>query len=145
MPKTIELELLCDLSDEEVRLKSQAVGEAVVEQQRLESAKRDATKEYGEQITEVKQRMLALSKQVRTKTEKRMVACQVDFHVPQISFKRTTRLDTGEVVREEPMTEDERQQRMFEGREEPAQPSLTLEEELDGPKPIGGDEQDEER
>jgi hypothetical protein len=122
MPKQVEMELLCDLTEEEVRLKSQAVGEAVVEQQRLESNKRDAMKEYNEQLTEVKQRMLAMSRQIRTRTEKRMVACQVDFHIPQIGFKRVTRLDTGELVREEPMTPEERDQRLFERPEETERP-----------------------
>jgi hypothetical protein len=106
--------LLCDLTDEEIRLKSQEVGEAVIQQASIESAKKEANKEFGEQLATLRQRMRMLANQIRSRTEMRMVQCQIEFHVPQVGFKRTVRLDTGEVVKEQPMTEDELNARLFE-------------------------------
>lgn len=86
----------------------------MVEYDEIQSAKKDAAKSYAEQLDGVRQKMRRLADQIRSRTERRMVSCQIDYHVPQVGFKRITRTDAGELVREAPMTDEERQQRMFE-------------------------------
>lgn len=114
MPKQIELKLLCDLIEDEVRMKAQEVGVTIAEYDRVESAKKLANKEYNEQLDGLRQRTRQLSQEITSRTEMRMVPCVVQMHTPQVGIKRIVRLDTGELVREELMTDEERQQKFFE-------------------------------
>jgi hypothetical protein len=113
MPKQIELKLLCDLDDGELQLKTQEVAACLGEIDEVDARKSAANKDFRREMQEINERMRRVAYQVRTKTESRMVACTVEFHVPQIGYKRTTRLDTGEIVREDPMTDEEREARLF--------------------------------
>ena len=113
MPKEVELELPCDLTEDEMRCKVQQVAAALAETDTVESAKADADKEFKRQLQELNERMRRLGKHVREKSEIRMVICTVEFNVPQIGVKRVTRKDTGELVREVPMTDEERQLHIF--------------------------------
>lgn len=115
--KEVELDLICDLTPRELEYRAQELGAAVVEQDELMTAKREAAKVYTEQMDGLAQRMRLLSKAIRTKVERRLVRCVVTFHSPREGYKCTARLDTGEVVPgrgEEQMTMDECQQHLFE-------------------------------
>src|SRR5262249_33052623 len=50
--------------------------------------------------------------------ENRDVECLVEFHKPVVGQKTTIRTDTGEIVAVEDMTEDEKQERLFEEKAE---------------------------
>lgn len=113
MSKQIELKLLCDLDVDEVRLKTQEMAACLGEIDEVESRKSDANKAFRRELQSIDQRMRLLGHQIRTKTESRMVTCAVEFHQPQLGYKRTVRLDVGEIVREEPMTDEERDARLF--------------------------------
>src|ERR1700728_1555731 len=113
MPKQIELKLLCDLDESELQLKTQEVAACLGEMDEVEDRRTKASKEFRRELNEINERMRRVAYQVRTKTESRMVACTVEFHQPQLGYKRTVRLDTGEIVREEPMTDEERDARLF--------------------------------
>jgi hypothetical protein len=110
----MEVELSCDLTEEEVQYRAQQLGAAVVEQDEVTTHKRDANKGFNEELEEIAQRMRLLSRAIRNKSERRLVRCAVTFHTPTQGAKRVVRLDTGELVREEPMTLDECQQHLFE-------------------------------
>jgi endo-1,4-beta-mannosidase len=112
--REMEVELACDLTEEEVQYRAQQLGAAVVEQDEVTSRKREAMKSFNEELEEIAQRMRLLSRSIRTKSERRLVRCTVAFHTPTQASKRTVRLDTGELVRDEPMSLDECQQHLFE-------------------------------
>ena len=47
------------------------------------------------------------------RAEERLVECAVQFHRPTEGVKRIVRTDTGEVIAEEPMTDQEKQLNLF--------------------------------
>jgi hypothetical protein len=118
MIKNIDLDLVCELSTEEVNERPQQMSAAMTEYDQVESDKKDAVKEYTEQMKELRGRMRRLSRTITSKTESRIVKCCTYFHTPVVGTKRTVRLDTGELVREEPMTNAECQDNLFNEREE---------------------------
>lgn len=120
-----------------VRLKTQDMAACIGEIDDVESRKADANKAFRRELAELDERMRRIAHQVRTRTESRMVSCEITFHQPQLGYKRTVRLDTGEIVREEPMTDEERDSRLFEEPDRAAQ--IAPPDEL----PLN-DEQDEE-
>jgi hypothetical protein len=111
--KEIVLELWCDLTDDEVHERAQQLGASVAEYDQVDSDKKDAMKEYGDQLKEISGRMRRLSRIIRNRTEQRMVRCAVMFHTPTVATKRIVRLDTGEMFRDESMTMAEQQQHLF--------------------------------
>ena len=112
-PKEIEVDLLVDLTPEEVQEPAQQLSSTITEYDQCESAKRDAMKAYSEELQSLRGRMKALSKVIRDKAELRIVHCLVELDTPIPGHKRLVRLDTGEVVCEKLMTDDDRQQPMF--------------------------------
>ena len=114
MQKEIDLELMCDLTDEDVQQRAQELGAAIEEQYRVQGEKADAMKEFTDQLKEIGERLRKISRAIRTRSESRIVKCVVQFHKPSPEFKRIARLDTGELVRDEPMTAEERQRHLFE-------------------------------
>jgi hypothetical protein len=119
MPKTVELKLHCDLSEDELRARGQKLAEALREIRRVEDAKRDAMKDFKEQLEELHGETRETADAIRNKSEFRLVSCQVFFHAPVVGSKRTIRMDTGELVREEAMTLDEQQMNLYASEELP--------------------------
>ena len=114
MAKEIDLELLCELNEEELHVRAQQLAAAIGEQDRVEGEKSDAMKDYTDQLKEIEERLRIISRAIRSRTEFRMVKCTVLFHSPSPGFKRTVREDTGELVSEVEMTAEERQRHLFE-------------------------------
>ena len=123
--KQIEVQLACELSEEEIQFRAQELGVAVTEYDVIADEKKDAMKGFKERLEVVAHRMRRLSKIVQEKREYRMVPCVVEFHKPSAGTKRTVRMDTGEMVREEAMTPEERQNNLFEG-SAPAEPRTAI-------------------
>lgn len=113
MGKRIELKLRCDLGHSELLQRGQELAEAQREAARVENEKRDAMKDFKEQLEEIYGRMRETGEAIREKSEFRLIACEVLFHTPAIGSKRTVRLDTGELLRDEPMTLDEQQLNLY--------------------------------
>ena len=111
--KQIELELLCELTDEEVQMRGLQLASAFVERDKVDAAKRDAARSFGKQLEGIDERMRRLSDAIAERREYRFVRCAVIFHAPANGTKRIVRADTGEIVREEPMTMAECQQFLF--------------------------------
>lgn len=111
--KQIEIHLACELSEEEIQLRAQELGVSVVDLDAVNDEKATVMKRFKERLEVIQHRMRRLSKVVQEKREYRMVPCVVAFHTPAQGIKRTVRQDTGEIVREEPMTEGERQDNLF--------------------------------
>ncbi len=111
--KRIELELACTLGEDELQSRSLALVETVTAKDEVDAARKAVAKEFRDKLTGLDERQRLLSRVIRSGIEHRMVACLVKFHVPAEATKRIIRLDTGDVVREEAMTESECQLHMF--------------------------------
>lgn len=79
----------------------------------MDSARREAAKKYRDRLVGLDERQRKLGRVIRDRAESRMVQCVALYHTPVEATKRIVRLDTGEVVREEPMTQGECQLNMF--------------------------------
>lgn len=113
MSKEIMLELWCELDDAEMLVRGQMLGAVVAEIEVVEVQKSDAMKAFTDQLKALSQQRSKLGGIIRRKAETRMVNCDVQFHTPVPGTKRVTRLDTGEFVRDEPMTAAEHQGNLF--------------------------------
>lgn len=139
--KVVELQLACELSEYEIQLRAQELGTAVIERDDIDDQRRTAMKIWKDRLEAVEHRIRRLSKVVREKQEYRMVACAVRFHTPEIGVKQLVRTDTGEIVREEPMTDQERQNNLFgEAPEQEVLPGCESPEEACGGPPAGSAE-----
>jgi hypothetical protein len=113
MGKRTEMELPCALSDEEMHSRSMMLVETVNQKIDTSAARTVAMKEFKDRLTAIEERQRELSNILSTGIEKRMVQCVAEFHSPVEATKRITRLDTGEVVKEEAMSAAECQLHMF--------------------------------
>jgi hypothetical protein len=111
--REVTLDLDCDLTEAEVNERAQLQASAMIEYDKVEQEKKDATKEFTDQMKELRMKMSALSEVINHKAERRPVVCHVRFHNPEPNMKRVIRVDTGELVRDEPMSAQERQQNLF--------------------------------
>lgn len=116
--KKIMQELLCDLTPEELLLRGQALSAAAEDYARVEGDKKSAMAGFKEQLDDLRMSIARLSGVIRAKAEARLVECAVEYHSPVQATKRITRLDTGEFVRDEPMTALECQSHLFDAAED---------------------------
>lgn len=107
------LELTCELSDEEVLVRARAGATAAQELQRLSEAKAAYLDAHKQQVQEQAGTASRMSDCVRLGRERRLVACITEFHQPSPGKKRTTRLDTGELVKTDDMSPFELQENLF--------------------------------
>lgn len=113
-----ERELMCALSDEEVQSRGRLLGETVTQIDDTNAARSSAMKEFKERLTGLNEQQRKLARVIRDRSEKRMVTCLIKFHAPMEGMKRTVRMDTGEVIGEEPMTDGEKQMHLFAGQQD---------------------------
>jgi hypothetical protein len=117
MPYT-ELELPCTLTDEEVQSRGRMPCETIWAIDETQAARTAAMKEFKERLVGLNETQRKLARVIRNRVENRMVRCLLQFHVPCEGTKRVLRMDTGEVVREEPMTDQEKQLNLFAAQQE---------------------------
>lgn len=130
MSREIEMELPCDLDDQDVTERALSMSTTMTEIDEVDSAMRDASKAYKERLQFLRGRLRALGRAVKDRSERRIVRCAVNFHEPIVGMKQIVRLDTGELVKEEPMTDSEKQKNLF-------APSIE-------PEPLEDDDPDDE-
>lgn len=94
----IDRELKCDMTEEEQRLRGIQLAEITAECKKVEEEKKSVTKEFGDQIKALREKIESLGKDVESCTEKRRVPCHVDGELRTGEVK-IIRLDTGEVVK----------------------------------------------
>lgn len=119
-------ELDCRLTEEERLAKSDLLAEKSQLKIAKEDAKKASASEYKAQIDIITSEINLLSNQIRHRSEKRMVACEWQFGVPEKHQKTLVRRDTGEIVKIMDCEHWELQGSLFE-EEEPA-PELEAEE-----------------
>ena len=122
---TRDVDLMVDLSAEEVAMYGRQLAGVAEAYDEVEERKADVAKDFKEQLQNLRGEIRRLARLVRTKKEKRTVTCGVAMHTPTVGTKTIVRVDTGEIVREEAMSEAEMQERLF--------------EEVQGPKPPAKD------
>lgn len=75
----VELNLFCDLTQEELTTKGHRLAEALTEVRRLEAAKKEAAAQVKGEIETLQGEIRDLVQVVRDKREKRMVSCRVEI------------------------------------------------------------------
>jgi hypothetical protein len=108
------MELACALTDDEVRSRGDLLSETITRMDDLQEERASAMKRYKEQLTGLAETQRKVARAIQTRCEVRMVRCGVLYHSPSEGMKRIVRMDTGEVVREEVMTDAEKQLNLFE-------------------------------
>jgi hypothetical protein len=116
--KKTELELFCQLTEEERLSRALMLAETVHAIDETEAARTALGKEFREKITGLLEQQRKLSRILHDQAERRLVECRTFFHVPIQGSKRIVRMDTGEMVREEAMTAAELQLNIFAGQRE---------------------------
>jgi len=112
--KKIRLDLPVNYTQEELDAKRDVLTQTVLQHDAVEEEKRVTPKRLGDQMKALRADMRRLSADIRRGHETKPVDCVARFHDPSPSFKTIVRLDTGEIVRTEAMTEDEMQENLFE-------------------------------
>ena len=93
--------------------KAQQLSATIKDHEETELQKAEAAKAYAEELKSLRAQMSVLGRELRERGAMRPVECVVEYHTPAVGTKRTTRLDSGECVREEAMTADEMQEHLF--------------------------------
>jgi hypothetical protein len=107
--RIVERNLRVEFSDEELANKRDELATVIIGAHTVEEEKAIANKGYKEALEALYSRRDVLAHQIKAKGEHRPVQCAVDLNTPSTGIKRVTRMDTGELVEEVPMTDDERQ------------------------------------
>lgn len=111
--KEITIDLECELTQEELNDRAQKMSSSMLTYDEIEDRKKDVAKNMAEEMSSLRDQMRLYSLAIRKKTENRPVICRVQFHSPELGMKRIIRNDTGEIVRDETMSYEERQSNLF--------------------------------
>ena len=102
--KTIKENLICDLNDKERREYGILLATTLGDMEQVEAQKKTAADSYKDQLASIQFKADELSRKVRDGKEWRSVECRVMYSAPDKEHKQTVRLDTGETVKTERMT-----------------------------------------
>jgi len=116
-PKTAKIDSKKVIKDLRVKLTDaeiQASGAELADLDQLlksvKQEKKDFNNSIKKRIDDAQEQFDVLSQRIRERSEIRPIECKVSFDTPKIGMKRTTRLDTFEVVgKDERMTAEEMQ------------------------------------
>jgi hypothetical protein len=108
--KKISLQLEVSYSEAELTEKRDHLAAVIVEIGAIEQRKVSVAKTFKEELDGLYSDSSRLAHQIRRKSEERSVECKVIYDSPNIGEKTVVRLDTGEQVRVEPMSQDEQQE-----------------------------------
>src|SRR5271166_2049216 len=111
--KKLTLDLECQLTADELQDRGQQISTAMVRYDEVEETKKAANAEASDEMKGLRTKMSELAHVIRKKAETRPIECLVKFHTPEVGVKRIIRKDTNEIVRDEPMSESERQNNLF--------------------------------
>ena len=109
----IERKLICHLTDAELQSRGRMLSETIALIDQVQSARAQVNKEFKEKITGLQEEQRRLAAAYVNRAEERLVECAVQFHRPSEGIKRIVRTDTGEVIAEESMTDQEKQLNLF--------------------------------
>ena len=122
--KKIKMMLHCDFTDQVMAEKRDELSMAIIVAHKTKEEKKKVDQQFKEQLDALYASATSLARQIRARGESKEVECLVKMHDPNEFEKTTIRLDTGEIVLTEPMTQEERQENLF-----PDEPVTLLREE----------------
>lgn len=99
-----------DFTPTELASESQTLARVTQELAMLEEQKKKITSEISASIKAKQTEVLDASRRVSQGYEYTMVDCEWHFDQPELGLKQLVRMDTGEVVREAVMSDEEKQQ-----------------------------------
>ena len=105
--------LPCVLTDDESNTKGKSLAMMHTKLEVLEQQKKSFNDEIKSKVASVEAEIAILSQQIGSGIEHRDVPCHWRFDSPQPGDKTLIREDTGEIVRVEEMTDDDKQAEMF--------------------------------
>ncbi len=103
-----------DFSKPELEEISKKLAQSISRQARANEEQKAAQAQFKQRIEAETATIQSLSSNIHMGWEMRTIDCVVEFHTPVVGTKRMTRLDTGEIVREWAMRNDELQEHLFE-------------------------------
>lgn len=106
--KKVKMTLECRLTEEELKASSKTLADALRQRRGHESSLETFKSQMKAQITQLEGTINEMEGRINSEKEFRMVECEVTFDY-QTGMKTTVRKDTGEQVREEKITDEERQ------------------------------------
>ena len=104
-----ELNLVCTLTDDEIGDRAFDVDQTDQAIQDLETEFENVKKEHKSMVGNHEARRRLLLREIRTRRTHRGVECEIEPIYHPAFVVRTTRLDTGEIVHERQMSEEEKQ------------------------------------
>jgi uncharacterized coiled-coil DUF342 family protein len=104
-------ELLCQLSDEELKAKGATLAEKIQEREEILLKKKEANSEIKAELDECAKVIIECSNAINNGKEERVVDVEIELNVPNSGVKQITRKDTGEVWTED-MTPEELQENL---------------------------------
>jgi hypothetical protein len=110
MKDTITEFLKYDFTPDEVRELGKELARKTTENAELELQLAAVKSQFKDKTTRLAADISALSRQVANGYEHRNVECKIQWHTPRLGMKTIIRCDTGEVVRETQMSNEERQE-----------------------------------
>lgn len=115
--KKITLSLWHELTNAELRQRSDDLAEHTLLYGQIEREKKAATAAFTERLESENLTCLILSREIRERGLLEQTECMVQFHTPVVGTKRIVRLDTGDIVKDEAMDGNECQEHLFEEKE----------------------------
>jgi len=100
--------LPCKLNTEQIAEAAENLASALQEVETIEIEKKAVMKDYNSQIDNCKKRIHRLMTHVKNGVEYRPVECDLQFHIKKV-LAILVRKDTGDVVEERPMSDEEKQ------------------------------------
>jgi len=100
--------LPCKLTTGQIAEAAENLASAIQEAEGIEIEKKSVMKDYNSQIDNCKKRIHRLMTHVKNGVEYRPVECDLQFHIEKV-LAILVRKDSGELVEERPMTDEEKQ------------------------------------
>lgn len=114
MTDTTTMHLICELTDDEIRDRAFQAGQVDQELEALADRFEVAKKDHKAEVGVREELRKTLLREIRTKQTTRPVECEIERVYAPAFVVRTVRTDTGELVHERRMTDDERQEKLYE-------------------------------
>jgi hypothetical protein len=112
-PATVEEYLRYEFSREELQDRAKSLAMNVQRQTQTQEEQKAAQAQFKERLERLTSEVGKLSRDINNGWEMRNILCRVLYHSPTQGTKRIVREDTGELVREQPMTRSEMQEQLF--------------------------------
>jgi hypothetical protein len=108
----VKVPLEVRLTEAELKAAGKAMAEAINKRNRIEGEVETFKAQKKAELAAIEAEVSRNAVLVNSEKEFRLVECSVDYDFDKKGVKTYTRVDTGEIVRTEPITNEERQQMM---------------------------------